>query len=165
MQPIYHRAFPEGRWAQWLICFPIGKRTTPHPSQGPCCDLGYCLKAARGTQEFIRKTPFCQELVLYHTKKRRKQLSRFTSFVPESTIFIRFLRNPWKVIDKSNLPMPEQDGERDTRESAYASRNYFSPSLTFLHISWFLFYTVYIPVLIFCVPHWMLSHLIPPGLH
>lgn len=35
-----------------------------------CCDLGYCLKAARGTQEFIRRTPFCQELVLYHTKKK-----------------------------------------------------------------------------------------------
>lgn len=70
------------------------KKTTPRPSRTPCCDLGYCPEAARGTQEFIGKIPFCQELVLYHTKRRGKQLSRFTSFLPESTIFICFLRDP-----------------------------------------------------------------------
>lgn len=120
------------------------KKSTPHAFQCAYCDLGYCLWAARWTQEFIRKTQICQELVLYHTKKRGKQLSIFTSFLPESTIFICFHRDPWKVTDKSNLSMLEQDGERDTHESAYARRNYFSPSLTFFaHQLNFILYCVY----------------------
>lgn len=153
-------AFAAGQRAHWLLL------VTWHSSHSLLC-LRTLPKSACWTQEFMRKTSFCQVWLagIPPYRRKRKQLRRFTAFLQMPTISTSFLRDLCKVKDKSNLSMLRQDGERDTCESAYAGRNYFSPSLTFLHISWFLFYAVYILVLIFHVPYWMLPHLIPPGLH
>lgn len=171
-QPVctYHRAFPEGQSAPRLIGFPIRKKLPHIPLGVPAVIKETASKLQEGPRNLLERLLFLPRTgyLSYQKKKRRgggggKQLSRFTSSFPESSTFIRFLRDPWKVRNKFNLPMLEQDGERDTWESAYASRNYFSPSLTLLHISWFLLYTVCILVPIFCAPRWMLSHLIPAG--
>ena len=88
------------------------KNPTPQSSQSPCPDLGCCLKAARGTQELIRKPPSLPGTGTPSHKKKGQSnwVDSLHSFL-ESTIFTRFLRDPWKVIDKPNLPVLEQDGE------------------------------------------------------